>query len=139
VARPPPGASSCRPITIATSFNPRPTNCPRSTSTASDPSWARGIQRSRHAPGLEEILRRRPKNASARGQPGVPGSAVSGQGRPGTQLTSRPSARNRLRTCHWPGYPLPLTSESNDECGFSSARVHNLGTGRPSLHRKNPW
>ena len=43
VARPPTGARSCRSMTTATSFNPRPTSCPRSTSTASDPSWARGI------------------------------------------------------------------------------------------------
>jgi hypothetical protein len=28
--------SSCRSMTIATSFKPRPTNCPRSTSTASE-------------------------------------------------------------------------------------------------------
>jgi len=30
-----PGASSCRPLTSATSFKPRPTTCPWSTSTAS--------------------------------------------------------------------------------------------------------
>ena len=36
VARPPTGASSCRSMTIATSFKPRPTNCPRSIFTASE-------------------------------------------------------------------------------------------------------
>ena len=36
VDRPPTGVSSCRSMTIATSFKPRPTNCPRSTSTASE-------------------------------------------------------------------------------------------------------
>jgi len=30
-----------------------------------------------------------------------------GPGRPRPRLTSRSSAGNRLRTCHWPGYPLP--------------------------------
>ena len=31
-----------------------------------------------------------------------------GPGRPRPRLTSRSSAGNRLRTCHWPGYPLHL-------------------------------
>jgi hypothetical protein len=36
VARPTTGANSCRSMTIATSFKPRPTNCPRSIFTASE-------------------------------------------------------------------------------------------------------
>ena len=64
-------------------------------------------QRSRQVAGLRETPHRPQKNTTPGGKPGVPGSAVSGPERPGTQLTSRPSARNRLRTCHWLGYPFP--------------------------------
>ena len=47
VAPPPTGARSCRSMTTATSFNPRPTSCPRSTSTAFDRRRTRGVE----APG----------------------------------------------------------------------------------------
>ena len=50
VARPPTGARSCRSMTTATSFNPRPTSCPRSTSTASDRRRTRGVE----APGTAD-------------------------------------------------------------------------------------
>jgi hypothetical protein len=50
VARPPTGARSCRSMTTATSCNPRPTSCPRSTSTASDRRRTRGVE----APGTAD-------------------------------------------------------------------------------------
>jgi hypothetical protein len=50
VARPPTGASSCRSMTSATSFKPRPTNCPRSIVTASDRRRTRGVE----APGTAD-------------------------------------------------------------------------------------
>jgi hypothetical protein len=51
----PTGASSCRPMTIATSFNPRPTSCQRSTSTASDRCRTRGINEAVRWPASERL------------------------------------------------------------------------------------
>jgi hypothetical protein len=89
-------------MTIATSFKPRPTTCPRSTSTASDPSHPR----SRSAAGPGETLRKRQKNAAPGGKGARFRNAFSAPGRPGPRLTSRSSVRKRSRKCHWPGYPF---------------------------------
>jgi hypothetical protein len=45
-----------------------------------------------------------------------------GPGTPGTQLTSRSSARERSPKCHWPGYPLSLdTAPSRGRAGHGLA------------------
>ena len=53
--RPPTGVSLSRFTMTATSFNRRPTSCPRSTSTASDPSRARGINEAARRPDSERL------------------------------------------------------------------------------------
>jgi hypothetical protein len=53
--RPPTGASSSRLMTSAKRFRCRPTSCPRSTSTASDPSRARGHNKAAWKPDLESL------------------------------------------------------------------------------------
>ena len=59
VDRPPTGASSCRSMTIATSFKPHPTNCPRSTSTT-------GSERCRTRPTHVGKLRTGTRSAQTR-------------------------------------------------------------------------
>jgi hypothetical protein len=53
--------------TIATSFKPRPTNCPGSTSTASDPSRAQGIHEADQRPDSKRRYADGRKNATAGG------------------------------------------------------------------------
>jgi hypothetical protein len=58
VGHPPTGASSCRPMTIATSFKRCLTNCRRSTSTASERCRTRGENEAARRPDSEKVLGR---------------------------------------------------------------------------------
>ncbi|RLS79788.1 MAG: hypothetical protein DWI03_00965 [Planctomycetota bacterium] len=96
VARPPTGASSCRSMTIATSFKPRPTNCPRSTSTGyagRDPRMSGNCE-------LGRGLRRREKKTPPKGVRGVSRNPLRAPGPLLPRLPSRSPAGRPLRKCH---------------------------------------
>ncbi len=77
-ARPPTGASSSRCVTTGRFFRRRPTNCPRSTSTASDPSRARGINGAARRPDSERLRAQTGKPPLRRGKAGVPATTFWG-------------------------------------------------------------
>jgi hypothetical protein len=49
------GASSCRPVTIATWHKRRPTSCPRSSSESSEPCWPHGHEKATNRPNSERL------------------------------------------------------------------------------------
>ena len=57
-----------------------------------------------------------------------------GPGRPRPQLTSRSSAGNRFRTCHWPGYPYASCIAGRKPAATWSSGVHrsSVGAGFPT-------
>ena len=67
-AGPPTGASSCRPMTTATSFTSHPTSCPRSTSTASDRCQTPGHDSAARPPDSERLRADGKKNATPGGK-----------------------------------------------------------------------
>jgi hypothetical protein len=93
VARPTTGASSCRSMTIATSFKPRPTNCPRSIFTASDHCHMPGHDKAAGPPDSERLRAQTRKPPRRTGEAGGRGKAWCGPGDRSTRLTSRSSAR----------------------------------------------
>ena len=52
-----------------------------------------------------------------------------GPGRPRPQLTSRSSAGNRFRTCHWPGYPYASCIAGRKPAATWSSSVHRSPVG----------
>jgi hypothetical protein len=101
VARPPTGASSCRSMTIATSFKPRPTNCPRLTSIGSERCRTRPTHVGKLRTGTRSAHTRETRHRSGCGAlretrsnpPRTPGPLLP-------RLTSRSSAGRPLRKCH---------------------------------------
>ena len=67
-ARRPTGANSCRCTTTATRFKRRPTSCPRSISTASDPCRAPGPNKAVRRPDSERLSADAGKTSLQRGK-----------------------------------------------------------------------
>jgi hypothetical protein len=125
-ARRPTGESSCRSMTTGQSFRRHPTSCPRSTSTAYDPSRARGVNGAVRRPDSERLRAQTGKPPLRSGKAGVPASDFLGSGTPGTQLKSRSSVRERSPKCHWPGYPSVGGGCDADACVAAGS-----GSGSP--------
>ena len=102
--RPPTGASSCRSMTTATSFNRHPTRCPRSTSTRCEADAT-----SRLMPGSGEGLRRARKTDHSEGYRGLEIHATTSPAR-NRQRPAR--ARSRL-TDRTTVAKVPLTGLSS--------------------------
>jgi hypothetical protein len=90
-------------MTIATSFKPRPTNCPRSTSTGSEwcrtrPTRVGKLRTGTRSAQTREKTPSKPVRGVSRNPLRTPGSLLP-------RLTSRSSAGGPLRKCHGPDYP----------------------------------
>jgi len=107
-SRLPTGASSCRPMTTAMSFRCRQTRYPRSTSTASEPCRTRGGNGAVRRLDSEKLRAVAGETPLREGRQAFRDPPVRAWEKP-HELTSRSSARKRLRTwlrkCLWPNYP----------------------------------
>ena len=106
------GASPCRPMTIATSFRPRPTSCPRSTSTASEHCRTPGHDK---AAGLGETPRHRRKSATPGAWHGFK-ERPAGDRNTGAKGPGGSRVASCGRQCHWPGHASGLASEISAVC-----------------------
>ncbi len=84
--------------------------CRRSTSTASEPCRGRGHNKEVRPPDSERLradTRKTPLQGGAGPIQGAAFRAETASGGGSNPLTSRASVGQRLRKCHWPGYPFP--------------------------------
>jgi len=120
-------ARSRKPTTIAMSFTPRPTNGPRSTSTASERcSWQmRRHNKAVRQPASDE-LGVHGTEPPLRGVTHAFWKRLFGLGRPNDEPTGRSSTGKRVRTCSWPGYPSASPSPFSSYVSHSSIPQRTL-------------
>jgi len=122
------------PLSTATSFRRRPKNCPRSTSTASEPCRGPGHDKAAGLPDSERLrvdTRKTPFQGERGLTQGATFQAGTASGGGSNPLTSRSSVGRCLRKCHWPRCPSRRPAR-----GFSASTREIRARGVGLLQRR---